>query len=298
MGRAGVIYEQVAEAANALLSQGRHPTQRSVREQIGEGSHTTIQQHLSAWRKQQQSARPLPTPELPIEVVKTLNGWMQQTSTAARSKAEEAAAILEDDLSVMTQSGEKAEKLEVELMGRIAEITRDRDQAKAVADARAMDIERLTVDMERERDLAGRATVDAAQAKLKAEAQAELLAELKSAQAKLSNDLETVRQELAKAEKDAAVLQTRLAATSKDADGERERAKVLQIHLDAARAKDEAMRTEFDKRLAAERTALDKANNEGKTFAIANAELRAKLEATQQTLAHLQPEQNLIDKSS
>jgi len=60
MGRAGVTYEEVAEAARSLIEEGRRATAAAVRERLGRGSLTTIQRHLQTWRER----------EAPVEALK------------------------------------------------------------------------------------------------------------------------------------------------------------------------------------------------------------------------------------
>jgi len=42
MARAGVTFEQVAAAADALVGDGQQPTIRAIRERLGTGSPNTI----------------------------------------------------------------------------------------------------------------------------------------------------------------------------------------------------------------------------------------------------------------
>ena len=61
MARDGVTYEQVAQAADALVGSGQQPTIRAVREHLGRGSPNTVHRHLQAWR----DARPVPIASAP-----------------------------------------------------------------------------------------------------------------------------------------------------------------------------------------------------------------------------------------
>lgn len=61
MGRPGISYEQVANAAEALLAGGQSPTVQRVREQLGRGSHSTIAAHLRRFHQADQD-QALPEP--------------------------------------------------------------------------------------------------------------------------------------------------------------------------------------------------------------------------------------------
>ncbi len=53
MGRAGIGYSEIEEAAHRLQGQGKAPTVDSIRALLGTGSKTTIANHLKAWRASQ-----------------------------------------------------------------------------------------------------------------------------------------------------------------------------------------------------------------------------------------------------
>jgi chromosome segregation ATPase len=288
MGRIGVTYEQVEQAFNCLTAEGKYPSRVLVRERIGGGSDSTIQRHLLTLRKLADQAQSIPALELPPEFVAALVGWMQKISAQAQAKAREAVATLEEDLALLVKTVEKTDELEAESRSQVEQLTRELDQAKAVADVREAEIERWKIEAERERNLAGHATVEAAEATLKLKAQSDLLDEAKAAQAALSCDLDIARRDLANAERDTAVVQTRLDAANGDVEKARDDVNALRADLNAARATQEAMRVDFDKRLDAERVALGKALREGKDASIAKAALMGKLEAAQNLIKRLQ----------
>lgn len=288
MGRPGITYEQVEQAFNSLKAEGKNPSRVLVRERIGGGSDSTIARHMLTVRKREEQAQSIPALELPPEFVAALVGWMQKISAEIQAKARGAVVTLEEDLALLVKTVEKTEELEAESRSRIEQLTRELDQAKAVAEVHEAEIERCKIEAERERKFSGRATVEAAEATLKLKTQAGLLDEVKSAQAALSCDLDVARRDLANAARDTAVLQTRLDAANGDAEKAQEDANALRADLRAARANQEAMRVDFDKRLDAERGALEKALRESKDASIAKAALMGKLEAAQNLIKRLQ----------
>ena len=55
MGRAGILYADVKQAAAKLLALGKNPTVDSVREELGStGSKSTIAPLLKRWKAEQQ----------------------------------------------------------------------------------------------------------------------------------------------------------------------------------------------------------------------------------------------------
>lgn len=67
MGRKGITYDQVANAAQAITARGTEPTISAIRVELNnEGSYSTISQHLNRWRSE--SAERVDTAALPPDV--------------------------------------------------------------------------------------------------------------------------------------------------------------------------------------------------------------------------------------
>jgi chromosome segregation ATPase len=93
-----------------------------------------------------------------------------------------------------------------ELAGRIAALTSERDTIAGKASQQAVDLAVQAQRIEREHAAAEAARVETATVRVKIEAQAEQLADLKAANAKLTDAVDAERQARNKAERDAAVL--------------------------------------------------------------------------------------------
>ena len=66
MARKGITFDQVANAAAAIKSRGVEPTITAIRKELGgEGSYSTISQHLAKWRAE--SADKIDAKDLPPE---------------------------------------------------------------------------------------------------------------------------------------------------------------------------------------------------------------------------------------
>lgn len=297
MGRPGITYEQVAAAADALNAERPgSATLTTVKARLGTGSPNTVHKHLKTYEANRPKAVAVAI-VIPPEINKAMSAWVTQAATMARAEAEETIVHAQAAADELARVGEDLEAERDELNGQIAVVTTARDQAEAFANERAAEIERLLHEVERERTLAGAAQVDAAQAKLRAEAQTEQLADMRGAIAELTASLTAERSARTVAERDAAVLTVQLAGATKMAEEAGVRAAGLQQHLDAAAARAETVRAEYEARitaeqqradkvraeyearLAAERAALDAAGVESKNLAVENADLRARLEA-------------------
>jgi len=103
MGRAGIRYEDVSEAAETLLSRGLNPTIQRVRELLGTGSNTTISDHLKRWQQTlAESPHAILPPAIPEAVAAALESFwrvaVQQAEAAfveQRLAAEQAVAAAE-----------------------------------------------------------------------------------------------------------------------------------------------------------------------------------------------------------
>lgn len=110
MSRPGITFQDVANAAQLLTSQGRNPTIENVRSITGTGSSTTIAQHLKAWKTKQDHTRDLCDKEkLPEEIILTVKGLWERVV----DQAEDRAAVIKQELDVViTELKERSQKLQ------------------------------------------------------------------------------------------------------------------------------------------------------------------------------------------
>lgn len=279
MARQGVSYEMVEAVAQALeAAASGSATLRAVREQLGTGSPNTIQRHLAAWRDNRPRAVTQPL-AMPDDVMKSLAGWVAQSSTGARADAEERAFQAQAAADELARVGEALEAERDDLQAQLAAVATQRDQAQATADERAAEIQRLLADVERERALAGAAQVDAAQARHRADSQVEQLADLRARVAELSAGVNAERDARTVAERDLAVSAVKLASVTAERDGLREQLVELQQELVLCRDRIDEVRTELEKRLAVERDALAQARAVTAAAAVEVAQLQERLKA-------------------
>lgn len=250
MGRPGITYEMVEAAADALHAERPGgATLTAVRARLGKGSSSTVHKFLKLWNENRPKTT-APAVAIPEDVSKALSAWVLQASTGARADAEERSLQAQAAADELARAGEALEVDHDQLLDDIATVTTQRDQAQATADERAAEIQRLLVEVERERGLAGAAQVDAAQARLRAESQVEHLAEMRARVESLSAVVDAERTARTAAERDAAVGAAQLASTLAQLDVVRDQAAMLQQDLAASRER-------FDARVEQDQALLD-----------------------------------------
>lgn len=257
MGRAGITLDQVIAAANALEAERPgSATLKAVRDYLGTGSQTTIHQHLKTWREPRLKAV-LPAVEIPDDVRRTLTTWLMHASTLARAEAEDRVANAEVTADELARAGELVERERDELLAEVADLTTQRDQAEATAAARAEDIERLKAEVNRERDLAGKAQIAAAAAEFKLEGHVARAADLKAENSKLDAMVKTEHAARTDAERLAAVTATELAGSRTDCEAARAQVTALQQELTSARERAEQARSAADARAQQDQARID-----------------------------------------
>jgi colicin import membrane protein len=255
MGRAGITYEMVEAAANALEAERTgSATLKAVRAHLGTGSPNTVHRFMKMWAENRPKAA-APLVAIPDDVSRMLSTWVLQASTGARDEAEQRAMHAELDADELARAGEQLESERDDLQAEIAALTTQRDKEQATAKAHADEIKRLLAEVERERGLAGVAQIEAAQARLRADSQVEQLTEMRARVESLSASIETERTARTAAERDAAVSAAQLAGTRAELDAARALVVTLQQDLAASRER-------FDARVQQDQALLDELRDE------------------------------------
>ncbi|MBA3660631.1 MAG: DNA-binding protein [Gammaproteobacteria bacterium] len=97
MARPGVTFNDVAEAANQLIGQGKNPTIEQIRLILGTGSSTTIANHVREWKENQSNISLLASKEnLPEELIALMKGLWQRVL----GHAEDAIAAIQQTADV------------------------------------------------------------------------------------------------------------------------------------------------------------------------------------------------------
>jgi len=235
MARPGITAEQVAAAAEALAAEGAAVTIKAVLARLGSGSETTILKHLRTWRDSRPAAQAA-APELPAHIAASLSAELARVAAEAREPLLAQLASQRDEMDqVIAESDERAEQLD-HLADQLATVTTDRDQAQALAGERADEIRRLGEALAIEREAKEKLVLEAATLRLKTEAQAEQLVELKNTLAAVRSDLDEATKGRQAAEKALAGVEAREEAERSRADDLAGRLQTAQQQTAAANA--------------------------------------------------------------
>ncbi|ENZ77772.1 MULTISPECIES: DNA-binding protein [Ralstonia] len=150
MARQGISYEQVAAAADALVSEQLKPTLSALRERLGSGSMNTIHRHLSTWQGQQKpAARKLG--EVNPRVLAALGAEISRAADDAVADAEAALAQAMAENAMLASIGEALEAERDALTQELQQVATERDKLAGKAAEQAAEIDRLNAEAERER---------------------------------------------------------------------------------------------------------------------------------------------------
>ena len=118
-GGRGVSYEEVARIARQMVEEGRTPTVRSVRGELGTGSNATILAHLNAWKARREAAAKDQDSELPAPLVSAVREAIDDAVRAARAELEgrlgEAQAQIAEDQQLLADAEARLERLEASM---------------------------------------------------------------------------------------------------------------------------------------------------------------------------------------
>jgi colicin import membrane protein len=230
--RAGVSFEQVAAAADALVAKGERASQRNIRKHLGTGSPNTIQAHLNAWSRGRVETAQKPKLTLDDDMERAILLGIERRVAAARAELEadlSEAIESRDDITaeaqtLSTQLEEQARELEQkraeaqqsqgliqelrsEIEARKAEVRKAQADAKDLIEAAKEEaqkaVARAEAETEQHRAAAEAARTALAKAELRLEAMPRLEAEISRLQAEnktLSDERHEARESAARSE--------------------------------------------------------------------------------------------------
>ena len=275
MARTGIQFEDVRDAAEALLGRGLNPTIQRVREALGTGSNTTISEHLKHWQRQLAEAPKIVLPpSVPEAVALALDAFWKiavQHAEAAfdeqRALAAQAVAAAEHarDAAIVDQRQTRTESEQL------------RRQCEA-AQAEARDLaDRLLVEQERRAN--AETAIQAAEQRVQTatDALAQIRAETAARVAQLETALQQARADLERQRTEA---QRRFEAERQRGEASANR---LSATLDQLRVEQSAERQDWDRRETGWREHIEIQQTE-------NIQLKANLTAAEERQARLDTE--------
>jgi SOS-response transcriptional repressor LexA len=103
-----IEYEDVAEAADALVSAGQSPTIRRLRDRLGTGSDTSIHRHLKAYRAKQALAE-RPAVAVPDDAIRAISGVMERHAAVQSVETQQASTEAQDEADAIAETAERVE---------------------------------------------------------------------------------------------------------------------------------------------------------------------------------------------
>ena len=108
--RPGITYEDVADAAQQLVAQGKNPTIEIIRLLTGTGSNTTIAQHLKVWKNRQAQTKFSMKEDLPPEIVLTVKGLWEEIINEAEEKVTAIKQECEQTIAALKEQNKNLEE--------------------------------------------------------------------------------------------------------------------------------------------------------------------------------------------
>jgi chromosome segregation ATPase len=223
MARIGISYEQVAQAADTLVSIGQKPTISAIRAELGTGSPNTIIVHLNKWRDSQ-PVKQKQVRSLPETLVNTLNTILEQAEAQARAEIEAKLIEMKQEVDTLIDAMEALEAVNEQLEAEIRQANEDKDKAIKNSVAHEATITALKLQIEQMAKEHGAYKFEQAKAMGKLTQEADRLrVELAKAQikiesaTKLETEASTLRAEAAKV----AVLEAQLKAEKDKVEAQR-----------------------------------------------------------------------------
>jgi colicin import membrane protein len=291
MPRAGITFEDVAAAADAIVGEGQQPTIKSVRERIGTGSGNTVHRHLTVWRDTRPKAKAA-APELPASLANAIAAEIERAAASARSEIENKLVLAQVEANELSSAGEALEVERDELLEQVTELTTECNRLMGKSEQQAASIKAQAERIEREQQSAEAARVELAKAQLKIESGAERLVEQAAEIERLRVLLEAESKARTTAEQQSAVALARLdamtdratKAESRTEQAEKQSEQVRQ-EINVSRNQVQALQAELNTTVRAlddARIQLKEAKAEAKKAIEEAAELRGKFTAPAQ----------------
>lgn len=134
MGREGILYSAVNQAASELAAKGQNPTVDGVRELLGTGSKSTIAPMLKRWKAEREESIPESEAGLPAALVQALKHLVEKVQADARQEVETARAEHQIAMRALTERGRQLEDQSTHLAEMNAAMSTDLHQKNDAID--------------------------------------------------------------------------------------------------------------------------------------------------------------------
>lgn len=307
MARPGITYDQVSAAANALVAEGTEPTIQRVRERLGTGSPNTVHRHLTSWRHAQ-PALERKAPELPGDLQSALIKEIERQAAEARSDAEHKMIEAEAEAAELASAGEELEEANSLLEERNTALDAENQRLGALAEERRGEIDRLTAEVNHERENAEKTRLELAQALNRVETQQERADELKTQLTAALGAVEEAKSKAAAAAQDKAVAVAERDSANRTCDERAQRIEALEkqladLRIEQKSALDElkkdhreevaSVKSDYQSRLEASQKAMNSYVKKSESLASELADLKYNYAALSEKYTYLENAANI-----
>lgn len=304
MARPGITYDQVSAAASALIASGEEPTIQKIRAHLGTGSPNTIHRHLTAWR-QAQPATERKAPELPGDLQTALIKEIERQAAEARADAEHKQIEAQEEAAELAATGEALEEANADLEERNVALDAENQRLGALVEERSDEIEKLSVEITRERESAENTRLELAQCRNKVETQQERVSELTTRLEAALESQEAAKSKAVDAEQARAVAIAERDAASRQAAERADRIEALEKQLvemrQEYRTEMESLRKEHRDEISSVKSEyqsrLDAAQKSMNTYLRKSEELSSKLAEVQSSYSSLSEKYTYLENA-
>ncbi len=245
VGRPGVSYEEVAQAADSLIAQGKKATCEAVRLTVGRGSNSTIHPLWVQWSDAHRSA-PALAPQVPNALLRSLEDELDRTAAAARAELEARLVEAQGNAKRLAEEGQALEAERDGLIEQMAGLQAERDQATTLATERATEIGRLNEAVAQSQLAAEAARLELAKGQVLAKANEDKVTDQADTIKNLNEEIALLRKHLDTAKTGLAEARAQVIAAREAKDEAAQREKDALGREREAVAKAESLRTEVD----------------------------------------------------
>ncbi len=281
MARTGITYDEVAAAADGLVSNGEQPTINAIRAALGTGSPNTIHRHLTAWKQAASPTEQRKAPELPAELQASIVREIERQAAGARAEIEHKFLEAQSTANDLAAIGEELENKNAELEESSQSLSNHVQKLTALSEERLSELNKTEIELKSERDNSEKTRLQLAQSLNKNETLESQILLLNNKVNELQIKTEEVTKDKIKSEQQAAVLEAKLESEKSISNDLKSRLAITETEL-------KELRTETKAELQKTNQVLIKALNDA-------AELEKQLELTQKDNVSVMTENNNLE---
>lgn len=281
MARTGITYDEVAAAADGLVSNGEQPTINAIRAALGTGSPNTIHRHLTAWKQAASPTEQRKAPELPAELQASIVREIERQAAGARAEIEHKFLEAQSTANDLAAIGEELENKNAELEESSQSLSNHVQKLTALSEERLSELNKTEIELKSERDNSEKTRLQLAQSLNKNETLESQILLLNNKVNELQIKTEEVTKDKIKSEQQAAVLEAKLESEKSISNDLKSRLAITETEL-------KELRTETKAELQKTNQVLIKALNDA-------AELEKQLELAQRDNVSVMTENNNLE---